>query len=156
MASDTRRFLLGAMYSVSGSAVGADRWRPFVERDETILDTAILPRHFPSWLSQEAQDYYVSEFTRAGFTGALNQYRCRDKNWEITSFLDGAVVRQPSICVVGGNDPAFPAVQSAYESLETHMTNLRKKAMLPGVGHAPAEEQPSKVSELLLGFLQDL
>jgi pimeloyl-ACP methyl ester carboxylesterase len=36
------------------------------------------------------------------------------------------------------------------------MTNLRNKVMLQGVGHAPAEEQPSKVNELLLGFLQDL
>jgi pimeloyl-ACP methyl ester carboxylesterase len=156
MASDIRRFLLGAMYSVSGSASGADRWRLFVEKGETILDTATLPEHFPSWLSQQAQDYYVSEFTRTGFTGALNQYRCRDKNWELTSFLDGAVIRQPSICIMGSSDPAFPAVRAAYEKLETHMTDLRTKVMLPGVGHAPAEEQPSKVNELLLGFLQNL
>jgi pimeloyl-ACP methyl ester carboxylesterase len=156
MASDTRRFLLGAMYSVSGSATGADRWRLFVEKSETILDTATLPKRFPPWLSQEAQDYYVSEYTRTGFTGTLNQYRCRDKNWEVTSFLDGAVVRQPSICIIGANDPAFPAVQAAYTKIETHMTNLRAKVMLPGVGHAPAEEQPAKVNELLLGFLQGL
>ena len=156
MASDTRRFLLGAMYSVSGSASAADRWRLFVEKGETILDTATLPKHFPSWLSQKAQDYYVNEYTRTGFTGTLNQYRCRDKNWEITSFLDGAVVRQPSICIMGSNDPAFPAVQAAYAKLETHMTNLWNKVTLPGVGHAPAEEQPSKVNELLLEFLQDL
>ena len=156
MASDTRRFLLGAMYSVSGSATGADRWRLFVERGETILDTATLPGEFPSWLSLEAQDYYVSEFTRTGFAGAMNQYRCRDKNWEITSFLDGAVLRQPSICIVGDSDPAFPAVRSAYEALEKHMTDLRCKVVLPGVGHAPAEEQPSRVNELLLGFLKGL
>ncbi|HEY0801402.1 MAG TPA: alpha/beta hydrolase [Steroidobacteraceae bacterium] len=156
MASDTRRFLLGAMYSVSGSASGSDRWHLFVEKGETILDTATLPASMPSWLSQQAQDYYVNEFTRTGFTGALNHYRCRDKNWEVTSFLDGAVVRQPSICMVGDNDPAFPAVHAAYSILETHMPNLHSKNMLPGVGHAPAEEQPSKVNELLLGFLRDL
>lgn len=156
MAGDTRRFLLGAMYSVSGSAVGTDRWRLFVEKDETILDTATLPDQMPAWLSPLAQEYYVSEFTRTGFTGALNHYRCRDRNWELTSFLDGAVVRQPSICIVGNNDPAFPAVQGAYAKLETHMTGLRSKVTLPGIGHAPAEEAPSRVNELLLAFLKGL
>lgn len=156
MASDTRRFLLGAMYSVSGSASGSDRWHLFVEEGETILDTATLPAQMPPWLSPQAQDYYVSEFTRTGFSGALNHYRCRDRNWELTSFLDGAVVRQPSICIVGDNDPAFPAVHAAYSSLETHMTNLHSKVMLPGIGHAPAEEQPSRVNDLLLEFLRGL
>jgi pimeloyl-ACP methyl ester carboxylesterase len=156
MASDTRKFLLGAMYSVSGSATGSARWRLFVEKGETILDTATLPEQFPAWLSQEAQDYYVSEFARTGFTGTLNQYRCRDMNWEVTSFLDGAVVRQPSICIMGGSDPAFPAIQAAYEKIETHLTDLRRKVVLPGVGHSPAEEQPEQVSELLLEFLAGL
>jgi pimeloyl-ACP methyl ester carboxylesterase len=144
------------MYGVSGSAAGADVCRIFVEKGETILDIAKLPEHYPSWLSQVAQDYYVSEYTRTGFTGVLNHYRCRDRNWELTSFLDGAVVRQPSICIMGVTDPVFPAVRAAFEKLESHMTDLRAKVMLPGVGHAAAEEQPSKVNELLLGFLKDL
>lgn len=156
MASDPRRFLLSVMYGVSGSATDADRSRIFVEKGETILDIATLPAQFPSWLSEVARDYYVSEYTRTGFTGVLNQYRCRDMNWEVTSFLDGAIVRQPSICIMGQDDPVFPAVKGAYEKLEAHMTNLRKKVMLPGVGHAAAEEQPSKVNELLLEFLHEL
>jgi hypothetical protein len=49
---------------------------------------------------------------------------------------NGAAVRQPSICIMGGNDPVFPAVKAAYDKLETHMTDLRKKVMLPGVGHS--------------------
>lgn len=156
MASETRKFLLSVMYGVSGSAIGAERCRIFVEKGETILDIAMLPKEFPEWLSQAAQDYYVSEYTRTGFTGALNQYRCRDKNWELTSFLDGAIVHQPSICIMGANDPVLPAVQAAYEKLEAHMPNLRSKVMLSGVGHDPAEEQPSKVNELLLRFLRNL
>lgn len=156
MASDPRQFLLSVMYGVSGSATDADRGRIFVEKGETILDIATMPKHYPSWLSQVAQDYYVNEYTRSGFTGVLNHYRCRDRNWELTSFLDGAIVRQPSICIMGADDPVFPAVRVAYEKLETHMTDLRSKVILPGVGHAAAEEQPSKVNELLLAFLKDL
>lgn len=156
MASDPRRFLLSVMYGVSGSATDADRGRIFVEKGETILDIATMPKQYPAWLSREAQDYYVSEYTRSGFTGVLNHYRCRDRNWELTSFLDGAVIRQPGFCIMGADDPVFPAVRAAYEKLETHMTDLRSKVVLPGVGHAAAEEQPSKVNELLLGFLKDL
>ena len=154
--SDPRGFLLGVLHGVSGSATDANRCCIFVEKGQTILDTATMPTQFPSWFSQQARDYYVSEYTRTGFTGALNHYRCRDRNWDLTSFLDGAVVRQPGICIMGGDDPVFPAVRAAYEKLDTHMVNLRRKVMLPGVGHAAAEEQPSKVNELLLEFLQDV
>ena len=36
-------------------------------------------------LDQPAEfEYYVSEFSRTGFTGALNWYRNYDRNWEST------------------------------------------------------------------------
>jgi hypothetical protein len=62
-------------------------------------------------LSARAIDYYVDEYTRTGFTGALNHYRCRDRNWEITSFLDGAVVRQPSLFIGGAADPSLEPIE---------------------------------------------
>jgi hypothetical protein len=86
LASDPRKTLRSIFYSVSGSAVGAERWRLFVEPGEPILNAFTDPKEFPSWLSARAIDYYVDEYTRTGFTGALNYYRCRDRNWEITRF----------------------------------------------------------------------
>jgi pimeloyl-ACP methyl ester carboxylesterase len=156
MQSDPRRFLLGAHYSLSGSVTGADRWRLFLEKGEGFNDTVKVPEHFPSWESQQAQDHYVSEYTRSGFWGALNHYRCRDKNWEDTSFLDGAVVRQPSISIVGAADPSWPYMEAAHANLGTHIVNLRNNVLLPGVGHSAAEEQPAKVNELPLAYLKDL
>jgi hypothetical protein len=35
------------------------------------------------------------------------------------------------------------------------MPKLRKKGMLKGVGHAAAEEQPGRVSELIFEFLRN-
>ena len=64
-------------------------------------------------MSARALDYYVDEYTRTGFTGALNYYRCRDRNWEITAFLDGAVVRQPSMFIGGAADPSSNRSKSA-------------------------------------------
>lgn len=153
LAADTRKSLRSAFYSVSGSARGADRWRLFLGKGQTFLDTITEPSEFPGWLSDEALDYYVSEYTRTGWTGPLNQYRVRDRNWELTSFTDGALVRQPSLFIGGADDPALPLFESAYDQLETYMPGLQKKAMLPNVGHSAAEEQPEAVSRLLLEFL---
>jgi pimeloyl-ACP methyl ester carboxylesterase len=156
LASDTRKSMRSMLYSVSGSAVGAERWRPFIEPGESLLDTFTDPKELPSWLSARALDYYVDEYTRTGFTGMLNYYRCRDRNWEITAFLDGAVVRQPSMFAGGAADPALEFLRGAYDQLETYLVGLRKKVLLPGVGHDAPEEQPDTVNEMLLEFLKQL
>ncbi|MDT4850719.1 Epoxide hydrolase A [compost metagenome] len=158
LAADTRKTLRSMFYSVSGSAVGAERWRLFIEPDEPILNAFTDPVEFPSWLSPKAIDYYVDEYTRSGFTGALNYYRCRDRNWEISAFLDGAVVRQPSMFIGGAADPSLepPAIRGLYDQLDTYLVGLRKKVMLPGVGHSAAEEDPEQVNALLIEFLAQL
>ena len=156
LASDTRKTLRSIHYSVSGSAVGNERWRLFIEPDEPILNAFTDPKEFPSWLSARAIDYYVDEYTRTGFSGALNHYRCRDRNWEITSFLDGAVIRQPSMFIGGQADPSLePAtVHELYKQLEVYLPGLLKKVLLPGVGHSAAEESAAQVNALLLEFLE--
>ncbi|WP_218190671.1 alpha/beta fold hydrolase [Pseudomonas sp. R37(2017)] len=156
LASDTRKTLRSVFYSVSGSAVGAERWQLFLEAGEPILNAFTDPKEFPSWLSPRAIDYYVAEYTRSGFTGALNHYRCRDRSWEITAFLDGAVVRQPSLFIGGAADPSgeSAAVRGVYDQLEAYLPALWKKVLLPGIGHSAAEEDASQVNDLILQFLE--
>ena len=158
LASDPRKTLRSVYYSISGDATGNDRWRLFIEPGEPILNAFTDPKEFPSWLSARAIDYYVDEYTRTGFTGALNYYRCRDRNWEITSFLDGAVVRQPSMFIGGAADPSLEPIEmrGLYDRLDTYLPGLRKKVLLPGVGHSAAEERPDQVNELLVEFLGQL
>jgi pimeloyl-ACP methyl ester carboxylesterase len=153
---DTRKTLRSIFYSISGDATGAERWRLFIGPGETILDTFAEPKDFPAWLSPRALDYYVDEFTRTGFTGALNYYRCRDRNWAITAFLDGALVRQPSLFIGGAADPALEQIVGTYDQLEAYLPGLRKKVLLSGVGHSAAEESVDEVNELLLEFLEQL
>ncbi|WP_448118961.1 alpha/beta fold hydrolase [Pseudomonas serbica] len=157
LAHDPRKTLSSVFYSISGSAVGAERWRLFVEAGEPILNAFTEPKgEFPSWLSPRSLDYYVAEYTRTGFTGALNYYRCRDRNWEITAFLDGAKVSQPSLFIGGAADPSLEPVEirGLYEQMDAYLPALRKKVLLPGVGHSAAEESPAQVNELLLEFLE--
>lgn len=158
LAEDTRKTLRSVHFSVSGSAVGAERWRLFIEPGEPILNAFTDPKELPRWLSSRAIDYYVDEYTRTGFTGALNHYRCRDRNWEITSYLDGALVQQPSMFIGGAADPSLELneMQALYGQLETYLPKLRKKVLLPGVGHSAAEEDVPAVNDLILGFLTTL
>ena len=158
LGADPRRTLRSIFYSISGDATGDERWRLFIEPGEPILNAFTEPKEFPSWLSSRAIDYYVDEYTRTGFTGALNYYRCRDRNWEITSFLDGAVVRQPSMFIGGAADPSLEPVEirGLYDRLDAYLPGLPKKVLLPGVGHSAAEERPDQVNELLVEFLEQL
>jgi pimeloyl-ACP methyl ester carboxylesterase len=156
LSNDTRKTLRSIFYSISGSAAGTERWRMLIEPSESILDAFTEPKDFPGWLSARALDYYVDEYTRTGFTGALNYYRCRDRSWEIMSFLDGAVVRQPSMFIGGAADPSLELVGDLYDQLDAYLPGLRKKILLPGVGHSAAEENVEQVNELLHEFLARL
>ena len=158
LAADPRKTLRSVYYSISGDATGSERWRLFLEPGEPILNSFTEPKELPSWLSPRSIDYYVDEYTRTGFTGALNYYRCRDRNWEITSFLDGAVVHQPSMFIGGSADPSLEPIEmrGVYDRLETYLPGLWKKVLLLDVGHSAAEERPDQVNELLVTFLGQL
>ena len=56
--------------------------------------------------------------------------------------------------------PTLPSNRSksalVYDRLDTYLPGLRKKVLLPGVGHSAAEERPDQVNELLLEFLEQL
>jgi pimeloyl-ACP methyl ester carboxylesterase len=153
LSEDTRKTLRSIHFSVSGSAVGAERWQMFLEPGQPILNAFTDPKGLPQWLSPRAMDYYVDQYTRTGFTGALNHYRCHDRNWEITSFLDGEKVHQPSMFIGGAADPAIDLSRALYDQLEAYLPNLRKKVLLPGVGHSAPEEDVQTVNNLLLDFL---
>jgi pimeloyl-ACP methyl ester carboxylesterase len=153
MNADIRQTLGSIFYSVSDSAVGDEHWRPFLSDGETALDTVSDPEQLPEWLPARALDYYVSEYERHGFTPPLNYYRCLDRCWEQTPFLDGLRQQQSSLFLGGAADTAREALTPTHDRLESHLPNLRQKVLLEGVGHSPAEEKPETVSRMLLEFL---
>ena len=153
MNADIRKTLRSILYSVSGSAVGSERWRILIGPKETILDTFHDPERLPEWLPAQAFDYYVSEYERHGFTPALNYYRCLERNWEQTPFLEGLRPLQPTLLIGGAADPSNELSAPTYNQLESHLPNLRKKVLLEGVGHDAPEEKPETVNRMLLEFL---
>jgi len=155
MDADIRKTLRSIYYAISGDAQGAERWRLFIGKEENFLDTVFDPVQFPDWLTQQAQDYYVSQYSRNGFVGPLSHYRARDRNWQQSAFLEGCKIQQPSFFIGGAGDPAAELFMPNFDKLESHMPNLRSKTLLEGVGHSAAEEQPDQVNQLLLAFLDE-
>lgn len=160
--SDLPGLLLGVFYSTSGSCSDEEQWRWAWPKDENFRDTITVPQTLPPYLSQQALDYYVSEYTRSGIKGPNNWYAALDRGWEVTSFLDGATVKQPALFLTGERDPSLKTFHGvdrqgpAFKSLELNFPNIREIVIVPGVGHTPPEEKPDEINDILLRFLNYL
>jgi pimeloyl-ACP methyl ester carboxylesterase len=156
LGGDVRRTMTSALYGLSANAPSAEKWRSILLPTESITDTLTLPKQLPPWLSTIALDYYVAEFTRSGFTGALNWYRNVERNWEITSFLVGARIACPALYIGGADDEGNHWTSGAYDALEQTVPKLISKNMVANAGHMVPEEKPEQFNALLLDFLRQL
>ena len=89
------------LYSASGDTTPDKRWRFLFDKSETLLDIGTVPETLPAWLTEADLDFYTEEFKRTGFRGGINWYRNIDRLWELTPFLSGAKIRQPSLFIAG-------------------------------------------------------
>jgi pimeloyl-ACP methyl ester carboxylesterase len=93
---------------------------------------------------------------RNGFVGGLNYYRNVDRNWALTPFLEGARLRQPTLLITGDRDGVLDFWGEHVEAIERNVPNLRKKLILPGVGHWTQQESSDAVNRALIEFLNEL
>src|ERR1700722_14210887 len=141
---NVRASLLATFYSLSGDAAPHERWRYAFGRDEKFLDSVVVPRNLPAWLSQADLDFFTGEFERSGFRGALNSYRNIYRAWELTGFLNGAKLGQPTLFIAGDKDAVVEFYAEPYQTLEINVPNLANKILLPGAGHWIQQERPEE------------
>ncbi|NEW37645.1 alpha/beta hydrolase [Nocardia cyriacigeorgica] len=159
---DLRAFLLGVFYSTSARCPTDEQWRWAWRRSEQFSDTLTIPEELPDFLSRQALDYYTENFERTGIAPALNYYRAIQRNWEITSYLDDAVVSCPAVFAYGENDPSIRPIFGidrqgpALRALDEIIPKLQNVIQMPGVGHTPPEEQPADTTRIILNFLSTL
>lgn len=145
------RLLAGLTMPATGSpdlaGLAAPDGRGFVDRlpEQTAL---------PSWLSQDELDHYIAEFTRTGFTSAINWYRNFDRNWETTPPIADAHVTIPSMFVTGSADPVN--LMSPVAVMDGHALDHRGNTFVEGAGHWVQQEAPDEVNAALLAFLTSL
>src|SRR5260370_14721016 len=113
-----------------------------------------LRKQLAPLLAEADLDFFANEFRRTGFGAALNWYRNIDRFWELTPFLDGARLAQPTLFVVGDNDPVIEFLANAYQSMEAHVPNLKKKVLLKSASHCIQHERPAAVNRLRIEFLK--
>ncbi|HKY56016.1 MAG TPA: alpha/beta hydrolase [Anaerolineales bacterium] len=126
------------------------------DKPEQNSDTPAVPATLPTWITEEDLDYITREFERTGFRGGLNWYRNYDRNWELTSFLAGEKLLQPTLYIAGEYDGVLEMRRAAYDVLEETVPNLWKKVVLPNTGHWAQQERPAEVNQLLIEFLASL
>jgi len=153
--ADIRGRLLAGFWTLSGDARPEDRWMPARDAEAP----AAAPAEFtslPPWLAEEDLDFLEGEYRRAGFTGGLNYYRNMDRNWELTPFLDGAMLLQRTLFLAGEKDPVLEFLDEEIAQMETNVPNLWKQVVIPGAGHWIQQERPEEVNGALIEFLEEL
>jgi pimeloyl-ACP methyl ester carboxylesterase len=112
------------------------------------------PNGLPDWLSQHELGYYIGEFTRTGFTGALNWYRNFDRNWELTADTPGTAISVPSLFIAGADDPVL--LFAATDRYAEVVSGPYREMIIDGAGHWIQRERPDEANRALLDLLSGL
>ncbi|KAJ4489872.1 epoxide hydrolase [Lentinula aciculospora] len=115
-------------------------------------------RSLKEWLSDEDLSFYVSEYSRTGFQGGLNWYRCMtDVKWttDMQAFT-GKRVTVPAMFLSGSKDWGVYQIPGALERMMDYVCQNMDKddiVLLPDAGHWVQQEQSEAVVSHLLRFL---
>src|SRR6516162_3956737 len=112
------------------------------------------------WLTEAEVDVYATEYARTQFTGALQGYRVRrgsdPKSIAEMHTFSGRTIDVPSMFIGGKSDWGVYQTPGAAESMQkTACTRMVGFHLVDDAGHWVQQEQPGKVTELLIKFLQD-
>jgi pimeloyl-ACP methyl ester carboxylesterase len=108
------------------------------------------------WLPERELSVYSAEYSRTGFQGGLNWYRCRTTgayDAELQLF-SGRTIDVPAMFIAGKSDWGIFQVPGSIERMQNSAcTRMLGCHLIEGAGHWVQQEQPERVSELLLQFL---
>ena len=130
-----------------------------MDLDRTMAETVApeMPSSAASWLSDAELRVYSGEYSRTGFQGGLQWYRCRTQgvgHAELQVF-HGRTIDIPCLFISGECDWGVYQSPGAIEHMRTTgCTALFGCHLLPGAGHWVQQEQPDAVIALILGFLR--
>jgi pimeloyl-ACP methyl ester carboxylesterase len=152
MAADPRRALRRMLGGMRASQDEATAVRMLAPGPQGFIDRLAEPDRLPDWLTDDALEHYGREFTRTGFTGALNWYRNFDRNWQIMGPPTAQTFGVPALFVGGADDPVlkFTKIDRAREVA----TGPYREVMLDGAGHWIQQERADAINAELLAFLE--
>jgi pimeloyl-ACP methyl ester carboxylesterase len=102
---------------------------------------------------------YTEEYGRTGFQGALQAYRVYsdpDLNAELRLFSD-KTIDVPSLFIGGKSDWGTYSAPGAVDLMRTKAaTRMGGIELIDGAGHWVQQEQPVRLSTLLLAFIKEV
>lgn len=120
---------------------------PFMPSNEQIASC--------QWMTESDLDCYAAEYSRTGFQGGLNWYRCRteagvEADMEL---FDGRTLDVPSMFIGGERDWGIHQNAGALEAMDTNCSDYRGTFLVPGAGHWVQQEAPEQTLAHLHRFL---
>ncbi len=110
-----------------------------------------------AWLPENELAVYSAEYGRTGFQGGLQWYRCATsaKFAAELQVFSGRSIDVPSCFIAGSSDWGTYQKPGDFEKMQSAAcTRMLGCHLVDGAGHWVQQEQPQRVSELLLQFLQ--
>ncbi len=111
------------------------------------------------WLPDSELSFYSAEYTRTGFQGGLQWYRCGTSG-AFTAELEtysGRSIDVPSCFVSGKQDWGTYQRPGVFEAMQASAcTRMLGCHLVDGAGHWVQQEKPEQVSQLLLQFVKQL
>jgi len=111
------------------------------------------------WLTEQELAVYSEEYSRTGFQGGLQTYRVYTDpalNAELRLF-SGRTIDVPSLFIGGKSDWATYVSPGALDLMRTKATTrMGNIELIDGAGHWIQQEQPTRLSALLLAFAKEV
>jgi pimeloyl-ACP methyl ester carboxylesterase len=157
LAAEPRRFLHKVYHTLSAAGYYFDvfKYPPDAAYIEAMAEPPPLP--WP-WLSELELEYFVSEYSRSGFTGGLNWYRSMDMKWEQRRPFEDVQSDVPAYFLGSEHDVDLEGFHGddPISLMRAIFPDLRQVEMIPGAGHMVQLEASDEVNRILLQFLEDI
>ncbi len=157
LAAEPRLFLHKVFHTLSGAGNYFDvfKYPPDASYIEAMADPPPLP--WP-WLSELEMEFFVSEYSRSGFTGGLNWYRSMDLKWAQRKPFEGVQSAVPAYFLGSEHDVDLEGFHGddPIGLMRAIFPDLRRVEMIPGAGHMVQLEASEEVNGMLLDFLADI
>jgi pimeloyl-ACP methyl ester carboxylesterase len=110
-----------------------------------------------NWLTEEELLVYSKAFAKTGFQGGLNWYRCATSETyqrELMLFADQRI-DVPACFIAGKSDWGVYQKPGDFEKFKTGVcSQVPRTHLIRDAGHWVQQEQPERVAQLLIEFLQ--